>query len=217
MKIFKIVVCCWMTVVMIASIKYAPEAADFTSTSKVLFFHVPMAWLSVLAFLVSAISSILYLRKRSVENDIWASSSAALGLLFCILTTVTGSIWAKMEWGSFWNWDPRESSIIVLLLIYAAYFALRSAIENKEQRMQLSAVYSLLAFVTVPFLIFVVPRMIFTLHPQNPIMENDPEMQMTTEIRTVFFASMIGFSMLYFWMLRMRVDFESIRLKLESR
>lgn len=217
MQIFKIFVCCWMTLVLIAAIKYAPEASDFMSTSKVLFFHVPMAWISVLAFLVSAVSSILYLRKRTVHSDIWASSSAALGLLFCILATITGSIWAKMEWGSFWNWDPRESSIIVLLLIYAAYFALRSAIENKEQRMQLSAVYSLLAFVTVPFLIFVVPRMIFTLHPQNPIMENDPEMRMTTEIRTVFFASMIAFSMLYFWMLRMHVDFESIKHKLETR
>ena len=206
----------WMTLVLIAAIKYAPEATNFQSTSKVLFLHVPMAWVAVLAFLVSAFFSVAYLRGKRIESDVWASSSAGLGFLFCILATVTGSIWAKLEWGSFWNWDPRESSIIVLLLIYAAYFALRSALDNQEQKMQLSAVYSILAFVTVPFLIFVIPRIIFSLHPDNPIMANDPEMEMTSKIRTVFFASLFGFSLLYFLMLRMKAELEFIRNKFAS-
>lgn len=211
LKIFTFV---WMTLVLIAAIKYAPEAADFQSTSKVLFFHVPMSWIAVLAFLVSAISSVQYLRKRNIKSDVWASASASLGFLFCILATVTGSIWAKLEWGSYWNWDPRETSIIVLLLIYAAYFALRSALDNEEQKMQISSVYSILAFITVPFLIFVVPRVIFTLHPENPVITNDAEMKMTSQIRIVFFASLFGFTTIYYWMLRMKVDLEFLKHKI---
>jgi heme exporter protein C len=86
--------------------------------------------------------------------------------LFSILATVSGSIFAKLVWGSFWNWDPRETSILILLLIYGAYFALRSAIDDSERRQQLAAVYALFAFVTAPLLTFVVPRLYEnSLHP----------------------------------------------------
>jgi heme exporter protein C len=208
---FKIFTFVWMIFVIIGSIKVAPEATGFVSTSRVVFFHVPVAWVAVLAFLVSAVFSIRYLRKKQMEDDIWASSSAALGFLFAILATVTGSMWAKHEWGSYWNWDPRETSIVILLLIYAAYFALRSAIDSQETKAQLSAVYSILAFVTVPFLIFVVPRVIFTLHPQNPIFTNEPKQRMTPSIRWVFFASLFGFTLVYYWILRLKVDIERIK------
>lgn len=206
----------WMALVMIASLVVSPEATGFVSTSKVVFFHVPIAWNAVLAFLVSAIFSILYLRKKKIDYDIWASSSAGLGFLFSILATVTGSIWAKFEWGSFWNWDPRETSILVLLLIYAAYFALRSAIESKEQKAQLSAVYSILAFVTVPFLIFIVPRILFTLHPENPIFTTQQSQKMTPSIRLVFFSSLFGFTLLFYWLLRVKVELERVKNKLRT-
>lgn len=206
----------WMIIVIVGSIYMAPEASGFVSTSRVIFYHVPMAWVAALAFLVSAIFSILYLRKKNLDYDIWASSSAVLGFLFCLLATVTGSIWAKIEWGAFWNWDPRQTSIFILLLIYAAYFALRSSLELREQKAQLSAVYSILAFVTVPFLIFVIPRILFTLHPENPIFTFKSSQKMNPEIRWVFFASLFGFSLLYYWMLRLKVDLEKIKTKMES-
>ena len=108
---------------------------------------------------------IRYLRKRDITDDIRSSSAAGLGLLFCILATVTGAVWAKFNWGSFWNWDPRETSIFVLLLIYGAYFSLRSAIEVEEKRATLSSVYSIIAAVTVPFFVFIMPRIMTGLHP----------------------------------------------------
>lgn len=196
---------------MIGSLYFSQEASGFVSTSRVIFYHVPVAWVAVLAFLVSAVFSILYLRSKNPDHDIWASSSAGLGFLFSILATVTGSMWAKMEWGSFWNWDPRETSILILLLIYAAYFALRSALESKEQKAQLSAVYSILAFVTVPFLIFVVPRILFTLHPENPVFATQASKKMTPAIRLVFFSSLFGFSLLYYWILRIKVELEKLK------
>ena len=85
--------------------------------------------------------------------------------------TVTGSLWAKAMWGAYWNWDPRETSIFFILLLYSAYLALRGSIDGDEKRARLSAIYSVVAFVAVPFLIFVVPRIYVTLHP-DPIINH---------------------------------------------
>ena len=118
------------------------------------------------AFAVSAVYSILYLRRRRAADDAGAVAAAEVGFVFCILATVTGAIFAQIVWGVFWNWDPRETSILVLLLIYAAYFALRSAIDDLERRRRLAAVYNLFAAVTMPFLLFVAPRVAeSSLHP----------------------------------------------------
>lgn len=209
----KMLLVLFMSFVIYGSIFIAPEARGFASTSRIIFYHVPMAWGAVLAFLVSAVYSVRYLRKNDLDADINAEASAQLGLLFAVAATITGSIWAKMEWGSFWNWDPRESSLLILLLIYAAYFSLRSAVEGKEQRAKLSAVYSILAFVTVPFLVFVVPRVLQTLHPENPVFETDASKKMTPAIRLIFFSSIFAFSMLYWWILDLKIRFEKIKKK----
>ena len=168
-----------------------------------------MSWVAVLAFLMSMWYGIMYLRKRDLKYDIRSESAAELGFVFCILATVTGSIWARFNWGSFWNWDPRETSIFVLLLIYGAYFSLRSALEIEERRASLSAVYSIIAFVTVPFFIFIMPRITFSLHPGGagsaaPILNTNGKMYMGTDMKYVFFASLIGFTGLYLWLLQLR-------------
>jgi heme exporter protein C len=201
--------------VIYGTIFLAQEASGFVTTSRIIFYHVPMAWVAVFAFLVSAVYSILYLRTNNLKFDMIAMSSAQLALLFSFAATITGSIWAKMEWGSFWNWDPRETSILILLLIYAAYFSLRSAIEEEEKRAKLSAVYSILAFVTVPFLIFVVPRVIETLHPENPVFETNPSKKMTSSIKWIFFASNFAFSVVYLWMLKLKIDLEKVKQKVQ--
>ena len=123
-----------------------------------------------------------------------------VGLVFCILATVSGSIFAKVTWGSFWNWDPRETSIFVLLLIYGAYFALRGAVESEERRATLSAVYSIFAFVTVPFLIFVVPRMVPSLHPSDSIVDENLKFTMGAQVRTIYFTSAALFITLFYWL-----------------
>ncbi len=212
--VLKILSVIFMAFVIYASLFIAPEASGFVSTSRIIFYHVPMAWIAVLAFLISAIYSILYLKNKRINHDIIAASSAQLGFIFSIAATITGSIWAKVEWGAFWNWDPRETSILILLLIYAAYFSLRSAVEQDERKAQLSAVYSILAFVTVPFLIFVVPRVIETLHPENPVFETNPSKKMTPSIRMVFFASIFAFSMIFIWILKLKIEVEKVRKKI---
>jgi heme exporter protein C len=208
----------YMAFIIIGAFLYAPTAKGLGETTRILFFHVPCAWIATLAFLVSAAYSLRYLRSQNMLMDLKASSAAQIGLVFTILATVTGSIWANQIWHSYWNWDPRESSIFILLLIYAAYFALRSAIEEKQQKARLASVYSIIAFVTVPFLIFVVPRLVESLHPE-PLINTQGKMEMDSKMSTVFFGSFVGFTGLFFWMLYLKIQtaqLSQVKIKVKS-
>src|SRR5690606_22869387 len=158
---YRIFVFIIMTGVILAAflvdIPYMPALKD---TARVLYFHVPMSWIGFVAFLMAMVYSIKYLRTKNIDNDIKASAAAQMGFIFCILATLTGAVWAKFTWGSFWNWDPRQTSIFILLLIYGAYFALRSSIDVPDRKARLSSVYAIIAFVTVPFFMFIMPRIV---------------------------------------------------------
>jgi heme exporter protein C len=100
----------------------------------------------------------------SALDDMKCAAAMELGLLFSIFTTVTGSIFSQMEWGLYWSWDPRQTSILVICLIFAAYVVLRGAIAEPDKRARLCSVYALVAIVPGMFLIWVLPRIVFTLH-----------------------------------------------------
>jgi heme exporter protein C len=219
----------WLTVVIIAGFAMPmvpapthwyelPIIPALEDKARIIFFHVPMSWTTLVAFFASMGYGIMYLKTKNLDYDLRSVSAAGLGTMFCILATVTGSIWAKFNWGSFWNWDPRETSIFVLLLIYGAYFALRSAIEVDEKRATLSAVYAIIAGVTAPFFIFVMPRIMTGLHPGAKGDEGGStpvaQLHMPPNMRIVFFASIIGFTILYLWMFNMTI--RSARLEAAS-
>jgi len=194
----------WISATMIVAFLKAPLVATLEETTRVLYFHIPSAWLTVVALGWSMLHSVLYLWKRDLRHDDQAAAAAELGLLFCLAATVSGALWAKAMWGAYWNWDPRETSIFFLLLLYTAYLALRGSIEGDEKRARLSAIYSVLAFVAVPFLIFVVPRMYATLHP-DPIINDRGKVDMDPLIRWCFTAMLLGFTGLFFWLQSLRV------------
>jgi len=213
---WKIFLFLWMILVIFGALIYAPPAKELGDTARILYFHVPSAWVGTLAFFLSAFYSVMYLRKEDLRHDVWAVSSAQLGFLFTLLATITGSLWAKKIWHSYWNWDPRETSIFVLLLIYAAYFALRSAMEEDEQKARLAAVYSIIAFVTVPFFVFIVPRIYESLHP-DPLINEQRKIQMDSRMLRVFLGSLFGFTILFYWMLRIRVELAFLNRKLSPK
>lgn len=200
----RVILLAWIAGWLIAAFLWAPLVPVLGETTRVLYFHIPSAWVTVVALGWSMVHSLLYLWRRDIEHDHQAAGAAEIGLLFCVGATVSGSLWAKAMWGSYWNWDPRETSIFFLLLIYVAYLALRSAIEDESRRARLAAVYSALAFVAVPFLVFVVPRLYFTLHP-DPLINRTGRIDMDARIRVVFFAMLLGFTGLFFWTLSLRV------------
>ncbi len=215
-RIWQFVLYIWLALVIVGAFLYAPLAKGLGEFTRVLYFNVPMAWVTVIAFTLAALFSFLYLRKKDLIYDYYAEALNQMGIMFCILATITGSIWAKMSWGSFWNWDPRETSIFILLLIYAAYFALRSAVEQEDRRANLASVYSLLAFVTMPFFIFIVPRIYESLHP-DPLVNPQGEVKMGGKMLLVFLSSLAGYTVLFFWMLKMKFDLIRLRLKIETK
>jgi heme exporter protein C len=191
-----------MTVVVIASFLYVPAIPGFGATgetARIIVYHVPAAWIAVLAYLMSTVHSVAYLVTRDLSRDRRALVNAELGTVFCLLATITGAVWSRAAWGMYWNWDPRQTSIAVLLLIYAAYFVLRSALNDADRRARLSAVYATLAFVTVPFLAFVVPRVFPSLHPDLGA-GGGRASAMSPEVLVVFLASLICFTGLYLWL-----------------
>ncbi len=213
--ILRLVLFLWIAGWLIAAF-LAPVVPVLGNTTRVLYLHIPCAWITVVALAWSMGHSIAYLRTNRMHHDDHAAGAAELGLLFCVGATVSGAIWAKAKWGAYWNWDPRETSIFFLLLIYGAYLALRSAIDDERKRARLSAVYSAVAFVSVPFLIFVVPRMLATLHP-DPIINSSGKVDMDKRISIAFSMMLIGFTALFFWLLSLRVRLGRIeRERLEA-
>lgn len=178
----------------------APAEGFLGESSRIVFFHVPCAWTASLAFLVAAGYSIAYLVRRRPADDAVAAAAVRLGLLFAILALVTGSLFARIMWGSYWNWDPRESSFLLLVFLYAAYLFLRSAIDDPARRATLSAAYALFAAVLMPFLVFVAPRVTASLHPQT-VINPQGKILMDTPTKTVFFGALAGFTLLFLWML----------------
>jgi heme exporter protein C len=179
----------------------------------VAFFRIrPLVWSFVtLAILAAAV--LVWLRERpGADADSKSAAAMELGFLFGILATVTGSIFSRNEWGSYWNWDPRQTSILIMLLIFAAYVVLRGAIPEPDRRARLSAVYTLVAVVPGLFMIWIVPRIVQTLHegPNNTIVGG----QIGGNYRVVMYGlALPAFLLLYTWLLQLRVRL----LKLESR
>ena len=177
-----------------------PPAEGLGDYVRLAFFHIPVAWVSVLAFLMSAWWAAAYLRKCSQRVDALSAGSAKIGLIFVLLATVSGAIFSKMTWGAYWNWDPRQTTIFVLLLIYGAYLTLRSAIPGAERRARVTAVYALFSFLTVPFLVFIIPRLYFSLHP-SPVINGSGSIDMDPVMLAVLLAALLDATLIYFWLL----------------
>jgi heme exporter protein C len=123
---------------------------DMGHLQKIMYVHVPSAWVSMVAFLVVFIASILYLMKRDIRHDLVAASAAEVGVILTALTLALGSIWGRPTWGIWWTWDPRLTTTAILLLIYVGYLALRSFTEDEDRRARWAAAVGILGFLNVP-------------------------------------------------------------------
>ena len=190
----------WMAAVLYGAFFYAPLATGFIGqSSRILFFHVPMAWTAFIAFFAAAWWSGVHLRRRTAASDRAAAAAVELGFVFCLLATVSGAMWAKVMWGAYWNWDPRQTSIVLVLIFYGAYLALRGAVEDPEKRARLAAVYALLGVVVTPFFFFIVPRITFSLHPES-VINAQGKVEMESRLLQVLLAAGAGMVALFFWM-----------------
>jgi heme exporter protein C len=200
-----------------------PYIMGLEERARIIFFHVPMSWIAVIAYLAAMIYGIRYLRSRDLSFDSLMAATAGVGTLFAVLATTTGSVWAKFNWGTFWNWDPRQTSIVVLLLIYFALFLFRSTVDDPHKRARLSSVYAIVAFVTVPFLVFVLPRIMPGLHPGS---KDDatagPMLSLQSDTlnpvkQVLFGASLLAFTMVFYWIVGLRARTLEVERRIQSR
>ncbi|MCD6161150.1 MAG: cytochrome c biogenesis protein CcsA [candidate division Zixibacteria bacterium] len=183
---------------------------------RIFYFHVPIALVTFFAYGFTMFQAIMYLRKKELAYDYKSVSAASLGTVFCILATLSGSVFAKYTWGSFWNWDPRETSIAVLLLIYLAYFSLRSAISDPVRKANLSAVYSILGFIAAVFTMFIWPRITLGLHPGSPgDSASGAFIVMSAKTWLVFGPSILAFLLLYIWIYSISSKIKALERRLD--
>lgn len=184
-----------------AVIFFVPPVQGLGEVAKIIFFHIPAAWVAVIGFFVSAFFAAKFLKTRQKNFDELSARSAKLGFIFVILATISGAIFSKLTWGAFWNWDPRQTTIFVLILIYGAYLTLRAAVSDEKIRAKVSAVYSLLSVLTVPFLVFILPRMYFSLHPE-PVINSAGSLDMDGKILIILILSVIDATGIYIYFLK---------------
>jgi heme exporter protein C len=201
---------------------YAPKEAVMGNVQRVFYFHVATAWVGMLGFLVSAVAGVAYLIRGDRKWDNVGLAAVEISVVFLFIAIVAGSIWARPSWGTWWTWDPRLTTATIMELVYAAYLMLRSGIEDPDRRARFGAVYSLIAFVSVPLTFFSI-RIWRTIHPVV-IGSADPgvkgEFSMTPKMLQTFMFSLLVFSLLFIDLLWHRIRIgrladrvEELRLK----
>lgn len=143
---------------------FAPTEQTMGNVQRIFYFHVGSAWVASIAFFVSLLAGVMYLRRPARTWDAVAVASVEIGLVFTTMTIASGSVWGRPAWNTWWIWSPRLTSITVLWLVYVAYFMLRGAVEDEEKRSRFSAVYVVAAFVTV-IITYLSIRFLRDIHP----------------------------------------------------
>ncbi len=206
-----------MTGMIIAVFTLPPPQTVIGDASRIFFFHVPAALLGFLSFAAAAIFGVIYLKNRQPSADRRAAVAAEIGLTATVIATISGAIFAKVTWGAYWNWDPRQTTILGVLLIYAAYFALRQAVADRQARARLSAVYILVGGAIAPFLFFVLPRLYSSLHPKDSLVSGQGQFVLTLPVALTFAASLIAFTLLGLWLFQLADRAERIKEELEIK
>lgn len=176
---------------------YAPTEREMGEIQRIFYFHVPLAWIAFLAFFVVFVSSIVYLRKRESRWDILAHSSAEIGVMFTTLVLITGPIWAKPVWGTWWEWEARLTSSLVLWLTYVVYLLIRSYAGEESRGARFAAVLGIVGFINVP-IVYLSVNLWRTQHPPELVSDLGGKMLLTLLVSiatfTILFITLLSYS-----------------------
>lgn len=199
-----------LILISIAAIfQYAPIEQTMGIVQKIFYFHVASAWTGFLAFGVVFVCSILFLWKKKEIFDSWAKCSAEIGVLFTTLVLLTGPMWAKPIWNTYWTWDPRLTTTLILWLIYIGYLLLRNMIASPEKAARISAVYGIIGFVDVP-IVYLSIRLWRTMHPGYVLIMGGESSGLDSRMFQVLMLSLAAFTFLFLTLLLIRVDLEKL-------
>jgi heme exporter protein C len=190
-----------------------PIKPILNETIRNLYFHVAMWFVMMIFFIVSVIHSVRYLRHNNPVNDIYAVEYARSGIVFGVLGLLTGSVWAKFTWGDFWSNDPKQLGSAIALLIYLAYFVLRNSLTDLDKSARISAVYNIFAFAMLFPTIWVIPRLVESLHPGgmgNPALNTK---DIDSRMRLIFyFGAIPGWALLGVWVSSLRIRLQKLSI-----
>lgn len=188
--------------VTVLGLVISPPDVSQRETVRILYVHVPAAWLAYLAFIVTAISSAAYLwqRTRSLTWDRLAGASAEIGVLFMAITLVVGSLWGRITWGEFWTWDARLTTTALLFVTYIGYLAVRGLGGSHHQRARRSAVIGVLAVLEIPLVHFSV-RLWRSLHQEATVARPNGDVEIDGLMLFTLFMGIVAFTLVYVWLL----------------
>lgn len=176
---------------------------------RIMYVHVPSAWIAYLAFFITFAASVRYLWRRDLGADRLAASAAEIGLVFTGVAIVTGAIWGKATWGIWWDWDPRLTTTALLFVIYAGYVLVRGSIVDRVRRARAGAVIGIIGFANVPIVHFSVLWWRSLHQPPTIIQPGDPTIDHL--LLAELLASVAAFTLLFLYLLNRRLDLERVR------
>lgn len=190
-----------------------PRLPILNETVRNLYYHVPLWFGMILILLISMINAIKYLKTNDLKYDTSSIAYAEIGILYGILGIITGSIWARFTWGSFWTNDPKLNAAAIGLLIYFAYLILRGSVTDETQKARISAVYNIFSYLIFIPLIFVLPRLVDSLHPGNGGNPGFNSYDLDSKMRMVFYPSVIAWTLLGVWISQIVIFYKNLKLK----
>ena len=192
---------------------YVPTESSMGLVQRIFYFHVPSAFMAFAAFALTFVYSIRYLSGNRLWHDRVAYCSAEIGVIFTSMVLTTGPIWAKPIWNTWWTWDPRLTTTLVLWFIYIGYLMLRSFTGEEQRGARFAAVFAVVGFVDVP-IVYMANRLWRTLHPQ-PVIFGGSNSGLATEMRYVLAFSVLTFLSLFIFLLLLRLRLERVRLEID--
>lgn len=219
-SILRWVIAAWMTaVILFGFLLDIPKIKILEHTARNLYFHVPMWFALMFGAFLSGYHSIRLLATGDGRYDTRAEQAVWVTIAFGVLGLVTGMVWSRFTWyvgtDKWWNNDPKQVMAAVQVLIYGGYVVLRSSVDQPRRRARLAAVYNLFALVTVPFLLYVLPRQMASLHPGA---EGNPAFDEITHpvMRLVFYPAILGFIGIFWWIYTQRVRAAALKERLDA-
>ena len=197
---------------------YAPIERVMGPVQKVFYFHVAAGWVGMLGFAAAVVAGIAYLITRKPIWDLVGLGAIEIGLTFMLINIITGSIWARPIWNTWWTWDPRLTTATIMELVYAAYLMLRQGIDDPDRRARFGAVYAIIGFISVPLTFFSI-RIYRTIHPvviggADPTV--DGSFSMTPAMGATFAVALVAFSFLFVCLLWHRIRLGQLGARVEQ-
>lgn len=190
-----------------AAFIYAPTEPKMGHIQRIFYFHMGTVWVATVAFIIVFIASIMYLWKGTRKWDILAYCSAELGVLFLTLTIITGSIWAKPIWGTWWTWDPQLTTTFILWILYIVYLVLRSSAGNDTKKAKYAAVFAIIAFIDLP-LVYISARVMRGI---SPVVFGPGGGGISPEMMNALLINIVACSLLFIVLLLERTDLERMK------